>query len=119
MDKRCLLLAFLLNLFIPPLVSRAADVDGERIVTPNQQRRVVKVNQDLPKDMLDQTGDSRKVAELRGSLRETVSAYREAVRQFGTPTVESRQAAHQVLEAQQALHKQFVKEEAIPAVASR
>jgi hypothetical protein len=101
-----LLLAFLLSLSMAN-VSRAADVDGERLVTPNQERRVVQVNRDLPKDLLDQSGDSRKVAELRGRLRESISAYRQAVQQFGTPTAESRAAAHQVLEAQTALHKRF------------
>ena len=93
-----------------------AEESGESLITPNQQRRVVQVNQDLPHDILDQARDSRKVAELRGRLREALSAYRQAVQQFGAGTPGSRQAAHLVLETQMALHKQFVQEEAIPAL---
>jgi hypothetical protein len=105
----------LLNLSMAT-AARGAEEAGESLITPNQQRRAVQVNQDLPKDILDQARDSRKVAERRGRLREALSAYRQAARQFGAGTVESRQAAHQVLEAQKALHKQFVQEEAIPAL---
>ena len=115
MALRFWLLAILLNLSMAT-AARGADEEGESLITPNQQRRVVQVNRDLPQDILDQAQDSRKVAELRGRLREALSAYRQAVRQFGTPTMESRRAAHQVLEAQKALHKQFVQEEAIPAL---
>jgi hypothetical protein len=117
MPMRFWLLAFLLILSTA-VASHSADVDGESLITPNHQRRVAQVNGQLPNDILDQSGDSRKVAELRGRLREALSAYRQAVRTFGSPTVESRQAAHQVLEAQKTLHERLVQEEAIPAVAT-
>lgn len=58
------------------------------------------------------------MAELRVNLRQACGGYKQVVRQFGTGTTEAHHAAQQVVEAQTALHKQFVKEEAIPAVAS-
>jgi hypothetical protein len=118
MDKNTTLLsllAFSLGLSMPMVLHAAAE-DGEKLMTPNQQRRIVQVNQDLPKDVLDQPRDSHQVAALRQQLREAYSGYQQAVKQYGSGTPESRQAGHQVLEAQQALHKQFVKEEAIPAL---
>lgn len=115
MASRFRLLAILFNLSMAT-AAHGADEAGDSLITPNQQRRVAQVNRDLPQDILDQARDSRKVAELRGRLREAFSAYQQSVRQFGAGTVESRQAAHQVLETQKALHKQFVQEEAIPAL---
>lgn len=100
-------------------VSPAEPVEGESLVTPNQQRRAVKVNEDLPKDIVDQASDSPQVAELRGHLREALVAYQKAAKQFGSGTPEARATAHLVLQTQADLHKQFIKEEAIPAVASR
>jgi hypothetical protein len=117
-SARAGLSALVLNLLLAT-AARAEPVDGERQRTPNQQRRVVQVNQDLPKDILDQAGDSRKVAELRGHLRETLAAYKQAAKQYGSGTPEARLSAHQVLETQKDLHKQFIQEEAIPAVAVR
>ena len=111
-----LFLAALLISFTSAMLARADEAVGEKILTPNQQRHIVKVNEDLPGDMKDQPRDSQKMAELRGRLRENVSAYQAAVKQFGNGTPESRAAAHQVLETQEALHKQSVQEEAIPAV---
>jgi hypothetical protein len=107
-----------LNLLLA-LALHADPIEGEKLVTPNQQRRVVQVNQDLPKDIVDQAGDSRKVAELRRRLRETLVAYKRAAKQYGSGMPETRLVAHQVLETQKDLHKQFIQEEAIPAVASR
>jgi hypothetical protein len=117
-SSRAGLSVLLLNLLLAAAL-RAEPVDGEKLVTPNQQRRVVQVNQDLPRDIVDQPGDSRRVAELRGHLRENLAAYRQAVKQFGSGTPETRLVAHQVLETQKDLHKQFIREEAIPAIASR
>jgi hypothetical protein len=112
----CLLL---LALYLPLATTvLAADVKVESELTPNQQRHITQVNQDLHKDIVDQTGDSRKVAELRGRLRQELGDYQATVRKFGNGVTESRKAAHQVMETQQALHKQFYLEEAIPAVAS-
>jgi hypothetical protein len=110
--------ALVLNLLLVT-ASPAEPVEGERLLTPNQQRRIVQVNEDLPKDIVDQAGDSRRVAELRGHLRETLVTYRQTAKQFGSGTPETRVAAHQVLETQKELHKQFIREEAIPAIAAR
>jgi hypothetical protein len=97
-------------------VSLAAPAGGERELTPNQQRRIVQVNQDLPKDIVDQPRDSRRVAELREKLRKTLAVYRQTVKHYGSGTAQTRAAAHQIMEAQQALHKQFITEEATPAI---
>ena len=115
MVPRFLLLAVLLNLSLAGAARGAAE-DGESLMTPNQQRRVVQVNHDLPQDFLDQKSDSKKVAELRARLRQSYAAYKQAAKKFGPGTTESRAAAHQVMDVQKALHQQFVKEEAIPAV---
>jgi len=115
MVPRYLLLAFLLN-FTLAMGARGAAEDGESLMTPNQQRRVVQVNHDLPQDFVDQKGDSKKVAELRAHLRQTYGAYKQAAKQYGPGTTQSRAAAHQVMDVQNALHHQFVLEEAIPAI---
>jgi len=99
-------------------VASAADVDGEKMLTPNQQRHIVQVNHDLPTDMRNQPGDSAKVAELRGQLRQNLANYQQVVKKFGNGTHEAHEAAHQVMDIQTALHKQFYLEEAIPAVAT-
>jgi len=120
MKTRNVLLAIVLSLTLA-IAARAetADVDGVKQLTPNQKRNIARLNHDLPNDIIDQAGDSRAVADLRGQLRQNLKAYQQAVRQFGSGTPEARQTAHEVVETEQALHKQFVKEEAIPAVASR
>lgn len=55
MTKYFLLLTFLLNVSVA-VVSRAEDVDGVKMLTPNQQRRIVQINHDLPTDVLDHPG---------------------------------------------------------------
>ena len=111
-----LLLFVLLGSLSVSVMARADDADGEAMLTPNQQRRITQVNHDLPTDLQNQPRDSRKVTELRSRLRQAYDAYRQALKEFGTGTDESRQAGHHVVEVQQELHKQFIQEEAIPAV---
>jgi len=112
---RFILLAIILSFFLA-YMAHADATDGEKMLTPNQQRRIVQVNQDLPKDIVDQPRDSSRVAELRKHLREDCANYRQIVKNYGSGTPEAHTAAHQVMDTQEALHKQFVKEEAIPAL---
>jgi hypothetical protein len=117
MKTRVWLLALALNMSLMSVVL-AADVDGEKMLTPNQQRRILQVNHDLPTDMRNQPGDSPKVAELKGQLRQNLAEYQQVVKKFGNGTHEAHEAAHKVMDTQTALHKQFYLEEAIPAVAT-
>jgi hypothetical protein len=106
----------LCGIFAITTPAHAAAEDGEKMLTPNQQKNIARINHDLPIDLVHQAGDSRKVAELRDHLRQTVSTYKETVKQFGSGTPESRKAGHEVVDAQKALHEQFIHEEAIPAI---
>src|ERR1035437_460854 len=114
MKTRILMLALAMNLPLACL-ALAADVDGVKMLTPNQERHIKQVNHDLPTDMRNQPGDSPKVAEIKGQLRQKLSDYQQVVKKFGNGTHEAHQAAHQVMDTQQALHKQLYFEEAIPA----
>jgi hypothetical protein len=115
---RFAVVVLLFNVSIP-IVARAADAQDESSITPNQRRRVVQVNHDLPTDMQSQPRDSRQVAELRDNLRQAYAVYRQTVKQYGSSTPNAHLAAHELMDVQVALHKQFVQEEATPVVASR
>ena len=105
----------LFGIFAITAPAHAAAEDGEKMLTPNQQKNIARINHDLPTDMVHQARDSRKVSELRDHLRQTLSTYKETVKQFGSGTPECRKAGHEVVDAQKALHEQFIHEEAIPA----
>ncbi len=111
-----ILSAALFGLLVLPAPAHAAAEDGEKMLTPNQQKNIARINHDLPIDMVNQAGDSRKVSELRDHLRQAVSTYKETVKQFGSGTPECRKAGHDVVDAQKTLHEQFIHEEAVPAV---
>src|ERR1041385_2880282 len=99
------ILGVLLVILAFPLIARAAPEDGESMLTPNQQRRITQINNDLPYDLLNHPGDSKSVHKLRKQLRKSYASYRHAVQQHGNGTPQSKAAGHDVMISQEALHQ--------------